>query len=127
MDDALDIQFDRIKPRLGSQRKAFEEFSFQLFAREFFSRGRAIRREGAGGDGGLEGFIPGESGRAAIGLQAKYFLGDFKDSWWRQMAESVKTALKANAHHHSLQRHVFCTPLTFTEAQQNKWDDYVRD
>ena len=51
------IKFSDIKPHGGDQRWAFEEMCFQLFAKEFALKGDPTRREGSGGDAGMEGYI----------------------------------------------------------------------
>lgn len=123
MSHSTSIQFETIKPHRGDQRWAFEELCFLLFADEFRVRGEAVRREGAGGDGGLEGYIHDGAGRVVLGLQAKYFVGKpFDAQWWPKMSDSVETALKANAHHAAMERYVICTPRTFTESQRKRWD-----
>ncbi|MFC5457281.1 hypothetical protein [Prosthecobacter fluviatilis] len=119
------IDFANIKPHLGDRRWAFEELCFLLFASEFSGQGLAIRREGSGGDGGVEGYICDSSGKVSVGLQAKYFIGDqFRRDWWRQMTESVEQALKGNAALASLQKYIVCTPRTFTQSQQNQWEKH---
>jgi hypothetical protein len=117
------IDFTNIKPHLGNRRWAFEELCFLLFASEFEAEGTAIRREGAGGDGGIEGYICDANGNVSCGLQAKHFVGErFHRDWWRQLTESVVQALKSNVAADSLRRYVICTPRTFTQAQQKRWD-----
>ena len=68
------IRFGNIKPHGGDQKRAFEEMCFQLFAKQFTREGKAIRREGSGGDADLEGYIADSAGCAIIGLQSKFFV-----------------------------------------------------
>lgn len=80
------IQFQNIKPHRGDRRWAFEELCFLLFAAQFRTRGEAARREGAGGDGELEGYIHDGAGRVVLGVQAKYFTADsFNPGWWSKI------------------------------------------
>ena len=120
----MTIEFENIKPHGGDRRWAFEELCYLLFASEFQIRGEAVRREGAGGDGGLEGYIHDGLGRVVLGVQAKYFVGEsFKSGWWAQMTDSVQTALVSNVHHAVMESYIICTPRTLTAKQQERWND----
>jgi hypothetical protein len=117
------IDFAHIKPHRGDRRWAFEELCFHLFTEELKAKGEATRREGSGGDGGLEGYIHDGKGRAVIGMQAKHFVGEkFDSKWWGKMTESVTQALRTNAHHRALERYVICTPRTFNASERKKWE-----
>ena len=119
----MSIDFEHIKPHLGDRRWAFEELCFLLFAREFHSLGEAVRREGAGGDGGLEGYIHDGAGQVKIGTQSKFFVGaEFRSGWWSQTSESVQQALAENAHHGVMERYIICTPRILTKKQRDRWD-----
>ncbi len=47
--------FSKIIPHGGGVAAAFEEMAFQLFGMAYTNLADAVRREGSGGDGGLEG------------------------------------------------------------------------
>ena len=115
------IDFSRIKPHRGDQRRAFEEMVFQLFSREHSALGEPVRREGAGGDRGLEGYISDQAGRVLIAVQAKFFVEAFGRSQWQQVDTSVRIALAGNAEDKALRRYIIATPRTFTESQQGTW------
>ncbi len=118
------IDFEQIKPHLGDRRWAFEELCFLLFAEGFRSSGEAIRREGAGGDEGLEGYVPDCAGGVKIGMQSKFFVGAaFRTGWWSQMSESVQQALAENANQGVMELYVVCTPRIYTKKQRSRWDD----
>jgi len=119
----VSIDFERIKPHRGDRRWAFEELCYLLFAEDFRSSGEAIRREGAGGDGGIEGYIHDGAGRVKIGMQSKFFVGAaFESGWWSKMNKSVQDALAANTHHGVMERYVICTPRILTKKQRYRWD-----
>ena len=105
------IEFRSICPRGGDQRGAFEELSFLLFAREFRARGVPIRRNGAGGDAGLEGIIAGADGQALIGVQAKFFVEKLGPTQRRDLDESIRTALADNAGDRTL-KEIVVTSMT---------------
>jgi hypothetical protein len=87
------IDFREIRPYDGDQRKGFEELICQLARREKSPGAGEFRRvEGAGGDGGVEGYCLLEDG-TEHGYQAKYFLAT-KDIDWSQIDKSVKVALE---------------------------------
>jgi hypothetical protein len=69
-----EIKLTQIRPHAGSQRAGFEEMTYQLFANDYANQGMAVRREGRGGDAGLEGFIEDDGGHVIIGHQAKFFI-----------------------------------------------------
>ncbi len=118
------IKFNSIKPHGGDQRRAFEEMCFQLFATEYASKGEAIRREGLGGDAGIEGYIADSLGCAIIGIQVKFFPEKFGSNQWRQIDESIRTALKDNSVDRSLKRYVVATPREFNKQERTKWESY---
>jgi len=108
-----------ILPRSGGQREAFEELSFLLFAREFRSQGVPIRRNGAGGDAGLEGGIADTEGRALFGIQAKLFDKNFGSTQWRDLGNSIQKA--DNATDGVLREIVVTLPRALTQTQTKKW------
>ena len=109
------INFKDVKPHSGDQRRAFEEMCFQLFGKQFADKGEPVRREGSGGDAGMEGYIANAEGCEIVGLQAKYFPEKFGANQWRQIDESVRTALKHNSVNCSLKMFVVATPRLFNE------------
>ena len=125
------LDLKSICPRGGDQRGAFEELSFLLFAREHRSQGVPIRREGAGGDAGLEGIIADTDGRALLGLQAKFFADKMAATQWRDLDESIRTALTDNARDPTLREIVVTLPRSLTQAQAAKWQalraDWLRE
>jgi len=116
-----DIDFGKIIPRGGDERLAFEELSYLLFAKEFADEGVVVRREGSGGDGGLEAYVADLKGRPRVGLQAKFFPDKFEDGQWRKIKESGETAIRRNRETGSLELMVFTVPRNLNEAEQKKW------
>ncbi|MBY4890729.1 hypothetical protein K5Y32_22645 [Pantoea sp. DY-15] len=90
----LTPDFTRIRIHDGSQDNGFEELVCQL-AHLYPPAGydTFIRKEGAGGDAGVECYWVLKDG-SEYGWQAKYFTGALTDSQWGQVNESVITALK---------------------------------
>ncbi len=118
------INFNDIKPHSGAQWRAFEEMCFQLFAKQFADKGEPIRREGSGGDAGMEGYIADPEGCAIIGLQAKFFTEKFGADQWRKIDKSVRTALKDNSAACSLKMFVVATPRALNKTENDKWKRY---
>lgn len=90
---AIDIDFLNIHEYEGSKHKGFEELVCQI-ARIEKPRGgkRFIRKEGSGGDAGVECFWILNDGRE-YAWQAKYFTKRLKSTQWRQINKSVETAI----------------------------------
>ena len=160
MSDGLNtgIDFRSIRPDHGGTRHGgFEEMAVQLFARErkiAFRSVEVIRVEGSGGDGGVEAYayVP-EVGK--VGMQAKWFVDEFGDKQFKQIDESVATAL---ANHPDLAEYFVYVPRDRTgkkgakkpgtpnkntgktsttpnkknserkspKSQREKWDDHVK-
>ncbi len=115
------IQLGDIKPHGGEKWKAFEELSFHLFASQFQTEGEAVRREGTGGDGGLEGYVCDSADREIIGLQAKFYDKKLGATQWRHIDGSVCTALRGNMSQKSLKRYVVAMPRNLTQPQRKEW------
>src|SRR6185437_7301187 len=91
-DPLATISFAQIRAYDGAQRGGFEQLSVELFVREHGLSRQLVRVNGAGGDGGVEAYAKIE-GKGKLGMQAK-FLDKLGDAQWRQIDESVKTALR---------------------------------
>ena len=94
---------------------------FQLFAKEFALKGDPTRREGSGGDAGMEGYIADPEGSAIIGLQAKFFPDKFGADQWRKIDESVRTALNDCSSDGTLKEFIVATPRAFNKTQNGQW------
>lgn len=112
------IDFRSIRPLNGSQRNAFEELGTQLFFGQTKKKGEQCRIEGAGGDGGVEAYREHPNGKK-IGFQAKYF-NDLKGPQWRQITESVKTAIQ---NHPELVKYVIAVPFDRNPTNVKKWKE----
>jgi hypothetical protein len=115
------LELKAIHPHGGDRRAAFEELSFQLFARHCAARGAVVRRHGAGGDAGLEGVVVDAEGRSLSGIQAKYFDEKLGATQWRDLDESVQTALVDNAIDFTLEEIFVTVPRNLTQTQFGKW------
>jgi hypothetical protein len=115
------IKFSEIRTLEGKQDKGFEELCVQLFSSFIGEPPKRIDRiEGRGGDGGVESIAVTNAGDFA-GLQSKFFV-KLESSQWRQIAESVQTALEK---HPELTRYLVCVPLDRTPGQIKKWMELV--
>ena len=111
------IDFSAIRMLDGKQDKGFEELCVQLLPLLLGETPiRVDRIEGRGGDGGVEAIAPTTSGQF-IGLQSKFF-AKLDASQWRQVDESVRTAI---GKHPELTRYIVCVPLDRTPGQITKW------
>lgn len=123
----MDIDFKEIRGLNGDKRLGFEELCCQLFSLEPPAEGSVFqRKEGAGGDAGIESFweLPGGEEH---GLQAKYFF-DLKSNQWRQIDNSVKQALDK---HPNLSVYIICLPIDLTDkrikgqkSQRDQWEEH---
>ncbi|MDR3369079.1 ATP-binding protein [Rhodoferax sp.] len=115
------IKFSEIRTLEGKQDKGFEELSVQLLPMMVGERLQRLDRiEGRGGDGGVESIaftVPGQH----VGLQSKFFT-KLDATQWRQVDESVKTAIDK---HPELTRYFVCVPLDRTPGQLKKWTALV--
>lgn len=127
--------FRTIRAFNGSQQNGFEELICQLAhlapppgAKSF------IRKEGSGGDAGVECYWILQDGTEHA-WQAKYFLDSFGPQEWRQIEESVQTAIKK---HPNLRKYYVCVPRDRTDGRaaggggkpkkstQKEWTDKVQ-
>ena len=128
MKTALD--FTKIRSHKGSQNNAFEELICQLARLSPPINSKSfIRKEGAGGDAGVECFWILQDG-SEHAWQAKYFLKTVTDQQWRQISNSVETAIKK---HPKLKKYYICLPLDRTDHRQDnkeslmdKWNHHLQ-
>ena len=116
------VKLTRIRAHNGSQRKAFEEMTYQLFASHYSAIGMPVRREGEGGDSGLEGYIENSAGDVLVGHQAKFFDEKLGSKQWTQVDDSVRTALESNKDIASLREYVIAIPRNLNSTQRTKWN-----
>lgn len=109
------VDYTKIRVHEGSQNNGFEELVCQLAHLQKPETGKTfIRKEGAGGDAGIECYWKLED-NCEIGWQAKYFIGGMDDSRWQQLDESFKVALEK---HSNLTKYVVCLPLDKTDSRK---------
>jgi len=108
---SIQIDFREIRLIDGDRRKGFEEFVCQIARRHPPESAVSFKRvEGAGGDGGVEGYWLQSNGKEH-GYQAKYFLAT-KDIDWDQIDKSVRTALQQ---HPQLTTYTICLACDLTD------------
>jgi len=106
--------FRTIRPFGGSQQGGFEELICQLAHLETPANTKSfVRKEGAGGDAGVECFWIMTNG-AEHAWQAKYFLDSITPSKWTQIDDSVETALRK---HPNLNKYYVCVPVDRTDTR----------
>ena len=123
------IDFRTIRPWKGSQNSGFEELCCQLYSLEApEGGGEFFRKEGAGGDAGVECLWTLANGQVQ-GLQSKYFINELGASQWSQVDGSVRTALNK---YPTLSRYTVCLPVDLTDrrvpgeaSQRDVWDAHV--
>ena len=125
------LDFSKIRSHKGSQHNGFEELVCQLARLHPPDNAQCfVRKEGSGGDAGVECFWALKDG-SEHAWQAKYFLKTITDNQWRQISDSVKTALEK---HPKLKKYYICLPLNRTdqrkdnkESQLEKWNKKIRE
>lgn len=125
------IDFSRIRAHGGSQNKGFEELVCQLAHLSKPDNAKYfVRKDGAGGDAGVECYWKLNDG-SEHAWQAKYFMGSLKATQWRQITESVKSALDK---HPELTKYYVCLPIDRSDSrrkdsitQMDKWETNVRE
>lgn len=125
----IDIDLHAIRPWRNSKNGGFEELCCQLASLEPPTpKATFVRKEGAGGDAGVECYWTLEDG-SEYGWQVKY-LPELGNSQWQQIDDSVKVALDK---HPELIRYMVCLPIDLPDRRQKgqtslkaKWDARVK-
>lgn len=122
----LTLSWDAIQPLDGTRDKGFEELCAQLARYEIPSGVQFIRKGTP--DGGVECFAIFDDD-TEWGWQAKYFTRSMDTSQWRQVDDSVKTALEK---HPRLTRYYVCVAhdrpdarITGQTSALGKWELHV--
>lgn len=126
--------FRTIRTYGGSQQGGFEELICQLAHLAVPPEAQTfVRKEGAGGDAGVECFWIMNDG-SEYAWQAKYFVDEINPARWTQIHESVETALEK---HPKLRRYYVCLPADRTDTRAtgprgkrtvsilDEWNKYV--
>ena len=111
----MNLDFSNIRTHNGSQAGGFEELVCQLaHLRKPEGALRFVRKEGAGGDAGVECYwvLADQSEEC---WQAKYFIGGMTPSRWNQLDDSFTTALNR---HPKLKKYVICLPIDKTDSRK---------
>ena len=102
----MSLNWNNLRPWDGSQRSAFEELCCQLADSEDMLEGEKFIRKGAP-DAGVECYWK-LANNDEHGWQAKFFTSPPNDSQWKQIDDSVNTALKK---HPKLTKYIICLPI----------------
>lgn len=119
----MEIDFRRIRPVGGTRHRGFEVLCCQLAEHDddVPQGSRFFRREGSGGDEGVECYCILPDG-SEWGWQAKHFVDRFSGSQWRQIDRSVDRAVAARPR---LTRYFVCLPRDLKKAQEPTWERHV--
>ncbi len=110
--DEMAINWNKLRPWNGSAEDAFEELCSQLAAAESVPDGSRFFRKGTP-DAGVECFWRLPKGDE-WGWQAKFFRSSPDKAQWKQIDESVNTALKK---HPNLTQYTICLPIDLSDAR----------
>ena len=111
----IDINFSNIRTHDGSKESGFEELVCQLAHLQKPENAlRFIRKEGAGGDAGVECYWVLKDG-SEICWQAKYFPDGMNPSRWQQLDKSFTTALER---HPNLTKYFISLPLDKSDSRR---------
>jgi hypothetical protein len=123
----MSIEWHNLRNLDGSQHKAFEELCCQLAAAEKLVSGSSFIRKAAP-DAGVECYwkLP---DKGEWGWQAKFFLSPPGKAQWKQIDDSISTALDK---HPQLSRYVVCLPIDRPDPRieeqssfMSEWDKHV--
>lgn len=115
----MNLDFSNIRTHNGSQEGGFEELICQLAHLQGPEGAlRFVRKEGAGGDAGVECYWVLED-QTEVCWQAKYFIGGMDSSRWRQLDRSFNKALER---HPKLTKYVICLPIDKTDIRRTGRD-----
>lgn len=112
---AVTANWDNLRPWKNSQNTAFEELCCQLAEYELAPPGAKFIRKGTP-DAGVECFWILPTG-GEWGWQAKFLFPPFGPAQWRQLDESVYTALD---NHPNLIRYTVCLPFNRSDPRGQK-------
>lgn len=108
--------------------RAFEAFCNQLFERyckrEYSENIKEfVIVNGSGGDGGVESYAK-LNDNSFIGLQAKWFLGAITDDQFKQIKESITTALKLRP---DIKKYIVCVPRDLGNIKMGRGKTPIRN
>src|ERR1022692_3347248 len=109
-----------LRPLEGSQQNAFEELCAQLAGAEKMPEGSLFVRRGSP-DAGIECYWQLANGDLHA-WQAKFFLDIPKETQWKQIDESVNTALEK---HSRLVCYTICLPIDRSDARHPKKKSFM--
>ena len=111
----VEIDFSKIQTYEGSKQKGFEQLVCQLAERSKPENAKEfIRKDGAGGDAGVECYWKLEDG-SEYAWQAKYFLQPLTSTQWKQITKSVESALSK---HPALTKYYICLPKDRNDSRR---------
>ena len=132
--------FDKFNNHGMGNKEAFEELCCQLFETwglrqmEYGDCWTYRNIRGAGGDGGIEAYWHNAESDATVGLQAKWFRNSITSGQYRQIIDSIDTAvgLRPNMHlyivcvPHDLTSTKYGKGKVITEGEDSSWYDFEK-
>ena len=130
----INLDYSKIREHEGSKQTSFEELVCQIaHLSPPNDADDCVRKDGKGGDAGVECFWKLKDG-SEHGWQAKYFLNQLTSNQWKQVSDSVKTALEK---HPKLTKYYICMPCDRTDSRKkvkgketksslDKWEGYIK-
>jgi energy-coupling factor transporter ATP-binding protein EcfA2 len=122
------LNWNNIRSINGDQREGFEEFVTQLARMEIVQESKHFIRKGTP-DAGVECYWILED-NTEWAWQAKYFTSSLESSQWKQIDESVQTAIEK---HPNMVRYFIAIPINPSDGRQpdqksllDKWDEHVK-
>jgi hypothetical protein len=124
----VNIDFHNIRPINGDQREGFEEFVTQLARKEKVLHGKRFIRKGRP-DAGIECYWELEN-NTLWAWQAKYFISSPGSTQWKQINDSVETAVQ---NYKNITKYFIAIPIDPPDAEKgkksstlDKWFEYVK-
>jgi len=115
----MNIDLRNIREHNGTKAGGFEELVCQLAHLQRPEGAlRFVRKEGAGGDAGVECYWVLED-QTEVCWQAKYFIGAMTSARWRQLDKSFSKALER---HPKLTKYFICLPIDRTDIRRTGRD-----
>ena len=119
-----ELNFLNIRTHNSSKQGGFEELVCQLAClQENSNYNKFVRIEGSGGDGGIECYWQLKDG-SIHGWQAKYFINKFQALQFKQLKNSVLSALN---NYPKLTKYYICLPRNRTPLQITKLNEKIKE
>lgn len=116
------VDWSKLKPSEGDQRRSFEEFCYQVAKNLFGDHGAFTSVDDSGGGDGVEFYLTLPDG-TQWGWQAKFYHPDSRLSTGNRKASIRGSLVKACQEHLRLKRWFLCTPTNLTPAERRWFEE----